>query len=78
MAKKRNKCYVIAIFQCRAASNYSDCRYFTESIAPGEDGLCDHITIDEQDQGYCTRDAAQKDAVANRRMDDYSKRVLTV
>jgi hypothetical protein len=77
MAKKQNKCFVVAIFQCRAI-NYEDCRYYKESIVEGEDRLCEYVTHDELDQGYCDRQAAQKNAVENRRMDDYSKRVLTV
>ena len=78
MAKKQNKCYVIAIFQCRADPNYSKCRYYEPSIVPEEEGWCEHVTQDELGQGYCTREAAQKDAISNRRMDDYSKRVLTI
>ena len=77
MASKENKSLADVVFYCNAnVDKMEECR-FSELDSKGK---CIHA-IDlklKTRTTYCGKPAACKDAVANRRMSDYAKRVITV
>lgn len=76
MPNKPNKCKANVIFECTAdLSELSSCRYFRPNEADPK--LCVCLALSGS-LNFCTRESAMKDAIANRRMTDYAKRLLLV
>lgn len=76
MPNKPNKCIAIVVFECSVDLSEMDaCRYFEPHVADPK--LCISF-FPKGDLKICTREAAMKDAVANRRMSNYAKRILTL
>lgn len=74
MSKKKNYCIASLVFNCTVGDDHSKCRFSLRKDSP----TCSFYSEDDLGVGWCSSDAAKKDAAAAKRLEAYKSQKITV